>query len=179
MMKKMSNGNLDYIDIEPNLAYRIGQDSTRNLKIVEEMRFFVEELRLKRIIVFAADLHHSRVLAALFNYNGWNAFCLDSKTDMNSRHKIVDDFKERNDKLMVICNYDLLTTGFDVPIIDGGIIARPTMSLVLYSQMVGRIIRGPRAGGTEYAHIATVKDVALWRGFEDSYGYWNDVWYDE
>ncbi len=41
------------------------------------------------------------------------------------------------------------------------LIARPTKSLVLYSQMVGRAIRGPRAGGNREAEIVTVVDTAL------------------
>lgn len=57
-------------------------------------------------------------------------------------------------------------------------IARPTKSLVLYSQMVGRAIRGPAAGGNATAEIVTVVDTDL-PGFgsvADAFVNWEDVW---
>ena len=58
------------------------------------------------------------------------------------------------------------------------VIARPTISLVLYSQMVGRAIRGTRAGGNAEAEIVTVVDSGL-PGFGDigdAFLNWEDVW---
>ena len=57
-------------------------------------------------------------------------------------------------------------------------IARPTKSLVLYSQMVGRAVRGPKAGGTETCEVVTVVDTTL-PGFGDigqAFLNWEDVW---
>lgn len=178
IIKRMSNAPAEDLDFDSNLARKIGLDASRNLKIIEKMREYIED-GMKRIIVFAADVHHSKILTALFKYCGWEAYNIDSTTDMAVRQDIITKFKIKSENPMIICNFNVLTTGFDVPIIDAGIIARPTLSIVLYSQMVGRIIRGPRAGGTKYAKIASVKDVTLWKGFDDSYGYWGDVWYDE
>ena len=82
---------------------------------------------------------------------------------------------------MVLCNYGVLTTGFDAPLTSAAIISRPTKSLVLYSQMVGRVIRGPRVGGTPEAEIWTVIDTNL-PGFDSLTGAftnWEDVWRDE
>jgi superfamily II DNA or RNA helicase len=79
---------------------------------------------------------------------------------------------------MVICNYGVLTTGFDAPKTSAALIARPTRSLVLYSQMVGRAIRGERAGGNKSAEIVTVVDPEL-HGFGDvsaAFTNWEDVW---
>ena len=79
---------------------------------------------------------------------------------------------------MVIVNYGVLTTGFDAPAISAAVIARPTRSLVLYSQMVGRATRGTRAGGNEEAEIVTVVDPHL-PGFgnvADAFRNWEDVW---
>lgn len=79
---------------------------------------------------------------------------------------------------MVLSNYGVLTTGFDAPAASAAVIARPTRSLVLYSQMVGRVIRGPKAGGTSTCDIVTVTDPKL-PGFGDvaeAFTNWEDVW---
>ena len=57
-----------------------------------------------------------------------------------------------------MCNYGVLTTGFDAPRTSAAVIGRPTLSLVLYSQMIGRALRGPKAGGNKYAEIVTAVD---------------------
>jgi superfamily II DNA or RNA helicase len=78
-------------------------------------------------------------------------------------------------------NYGVLTTGFDAPQTSAALIARPTKSLVLYSQMIGRAIRGPRAGGNETAEILTVVDTGL-QGFgdvEQAFLNWEDVWQEQ
>ena len=77
-----------------------------------------------------------------------------------------------------MCNYGVLTTGFDAPKTSAAIIARPTKSLVLYSQMIGRALRGPLVGGTEEAEICTVVDTSL-KGFGnlgEAFANWEDVW---
>ena len=79
---------------------------------------------------------------------------------------------------MVVVNYGVLTTGFDAPATSAAVIARPTRSLVLYSQMVGRATRGTRAGGNDEAEIVTVVDPHL-PGFgsvADAFKNWEDVW---
>ena len=79
---------------------------------------------------------------------------------------------------MILVNYGVLTTGFDAPKASAVVIARPTRSLVLFSQMVGRAIRGPKAGGTEACEVVTVVDPSL-PGFGDvaaAFLNWEDVW---
>ena len=79
---------------------------------------------------------------------------------------------------MVMFNYGVLTAGFDAPRTRCVIIARPTTSLVLYSQMAGRAMRGPRAGGNRTAEIMTVADTYL-PGFgsvTDAFTNWEDLW---
>mgnify|MGYP001493181216 CR=1 FL=1 len=58
----------------------------------------------------------------------------------------------------IMCNYGVLATGFDAPNVDVVCIARPTKSAVLYSQMIGRGLRGPKVGGTEQCLILEVRD---------------------
>jgi superfamily II DNA or RNA helicase len=97
------------------------------------------------------------------------------------RNRVISRFKlsrAENPNPMVLCNFGILTTGFDAPEISCAVIARPTDSLVLYSQMIGRAIRGPKSGGNEVSEIVTVIDDGL-PGFGDlseAFLNWEDVW---
>ena len=72
------------------------------------------------------------------------------------RNKIIQNFK--NGITQIVCNYGVLSTGFDDPQIDVVFMARPTNSIVLYSQIIGRGLRGPLIGGTDSCDIYTVVD---------------------
>jgi len=58
----------------------------------------------------------------------------------------------------ILCNYGVLTTGFDAPKVEAVVIARPTDSPVLYEQMIGRGMRGPLNGGTVECRIVDLID---------------------
>ena len=85
-----------------------------------------------------------------------NGNVVTSDMDNVSRSFLIKEFKEN--KLDILCNYGVLTTGFDVPSINCVIVARPTTSVVLYSQMIGRGIRGKSMGGTEDCLVVDVED---------------------
>jgi superfamily II DNA or RNA helicase len=94
---------------------------------------------------------------------------------------MIEDFKVSridNPESLILCNFGILTTGFDAPETSCAVISRPTDSLVLYSQMVGRAIRGINSGGNLEADIVTVVDDNL-KGFgevADAFMNWEDVW---
>lgn len=100
----------------------------------------------KRAICFAMDVTHSRHLVAEFNASGVPAAHIDSKTPKAERKRILNDFADG--KIFVLSNVELVTTGFDlsaqvgrdVPV-ECVILCRPTMSLALFLQMVGRALR--------------------------------------
>ena len=64
----------------------------------------------------------------------------------------------REGEIRALCNYEVLTTGFDAPKVDTVVIARPTSSWIVYQQMVGRGLRGPNFGGTETCDVITLED---------------------
>ena len=86
---------------------------------------------------------HER-LAEKFNEAGIPASSIDAETDSETRKHLLN--KLRNREIRVITNMELFTEGFDAPAVDGIILARPTLSLSLYLQMVGR---GKRPNGPE------------------------------
>ena len=63
------------------------------------------------------------------------------------RRMAIKKFKSKENDINIIINYGVLTTGFDSTNIQCVFIARPTQSIVLYSQMIGRGLRGPKMCG--------------------------------
>jgi superfamily II DNA or RNA helicase len=135
---------------------RAGQDPKRTAQIVEDL-----ERRLKKfqsILVFACSVDHARAIAEVLSRLGIKARSLDGKTPKNVRHATIDAFRKREFQVLVNC--DLLATGFDAPNVDCVAIARPVSSKVLYAQMVGRGLRGPKNGGTSNCLILDYEDSA-------------------
>jgi superfamily II DNA or RNA helicase len=135
-----------------------------------------------RIIVFANNVRHSNILQAYMSLRTeLRCASITADTPSEQRKHWLDMFRDTEDKEpCVLFNYGVLTTGFDAPLTSAAVISRPTKSLVLYSQMVGRVIRGTRVGGTPEAEIWTVVDQNLpgFRDLSEAFNNWNDVWDD-
>jgi DNA repair protein RadD len=108
----------------------------------------------KKILVFTCGLEHNKILKCLLKSYNILSESIDEST--SNRNNIIDSFKYGS--LNILLNYGVLTTGFDAPKTDVCIIARPITSVVMYSQMVGRILRGPLNGGNETNSLYTIKD---------------------
>ena len=76
----------------------------------------------------------------------------------------------------IIINYEVLTTGFDSKNIRCVFITRPTKSIVLYSQMLGRGLRGPMMGGNENCQLIDVDDNLQAFDNETAFSHFNDYW---
>jgi len=166
----------DALDIPDNILQQLAEDEMRNLTIVTEAERLAKQH--KRIIIFATTVQHSDLLASVLRARGQLAHSVTSNTSHTKRTQVIKDFKGDGVESRILCNFGVLTTGFDAPKTSAAIIARPTKSLVLYSQMVGRAIRGIRAGGNKYAEIVTVVDQQL-PGFgsvSDAFNNWEDIW---
>ncbi len=174
-IKKIKNS----IDIPQDILDKIAQDTQRNMLIVQKIIELSKQA--KRIIVFASTVEHSKLLSSVLRYKGVNAKSVTGNTPHQDRNNTIDEFKKDNTESMVICNYAVLTTGFDAPKTSVAVIARPTKSLVLYSQMVGRAIRGVKAGGNKKAKIVTVvdKNLGSFGNIAETFNNWNDVWGDK
>ena len=132
----------------------------------------------RRVLVFAAAVEHARVLTAILVARDIRSNVVTGLTPERVRERAIRTFKSDDEMPMVLVNFGVLTTGFDAPKASAVVIARPTQSLVLFSQMVGRAIRGPKAGGTEACEIVTVVDPSL-PGFGDvaaAFLNWEDIW---
>jgi superfamily II DNA or RNA helicase len=93
----------------------------------------------KKIIVFAVDIEHSKEIVERYNQAGIPAIHIDAKTPKNERKENLDKF--RSGEIKILSNVDIVSEGFDVPDCDAVQLARPTKSLALYLQQVGRCMR--------------------------------------
>ncbi|MEO1945263.1 MAG: helicase-related protein, partial [Candidatus Thioglobus sp.] len=144
-----------YLDIPVSVLKKLGEDSIRtNLIVAQSVKLSVD-LNFPTII-FAPSKDSAITIAILIKLRGVDAAAVTGDTPKYQRRQSISDFKAG--KLPIIVNFGVLTTGFDAPNIKAVIIARPTTSVVLYSQMVGRGLRGKLMGGTDECYLIDVKD---------------------
>ncbi|MYB32222.1 MAG: DEAD/DEAH box helicase [Acidobacteria bacterium] len=164
------------IDVPRTILDRLGTDTQRNLRILTAVTDLLT--RHRRVLVFAPSVESARLLAAILSVRGHDASVVTNQTSESDRERTIKRFRSTARQSMVLVNYGVLTTGFDAPATSAALIARPTRSLVLYSQMIGRATRGTRVGGNDKAEIVTVVDPHL-PGFgsvADAFKNWEDVW---
>lgn len=179
MTKKDVDELSSSIDVPQQILENLGKDRQRNLKILSA----IEDLmtRHSRVIVFAPSVENARLLTAILSLRGHEAFVVTGQSNSSERERIIRRFKSNTDTGLILVNYGVLTTGFDAPSTSAAVIARPTRSLVLYSQMIGRATRGERAGGNPKAEIVTVVDPHLpgFGSISDAFKNWEDVWNEQ
>ena len=93
----------------------------------------------KKGIVYTINRLHNQMLASLFTAHGYNVAYIDSLTPKEERNSTVQAF--RDGKLDIIFNVNIFSEGFDCPDVEFIQLARPTKSLSMYLQQVGRGFR--------------------------------------
>jgi DNA repair protein RadD len=169
---------VEHLDVPTKILRQYGEDRQRNILIIQKLRELVT--RHLKVILFAPSVASSRLIAAALTALNVRSVSIDGETPSHVRAGAIQQMRELDDEPFVLCNYGVATTGVDIPKASCALIARPTGSLVLYSQMVGRVIRGPKVGGNATAEIVTVVDTNL-PGFENistAFMNWEDVWND-
>ena len=100
-------------------------------------RPIIERAGDRQALVFTAGVAHAHMLAAVLNrYRDGSAKAVDGETLKTARKEIVDDFMAG--KLQFLTNFGVFTEGFDVPPVSLIAMGRPTKSVGLYTQMLGR-----------------------------------------
>lgn len=92
-------------------------------------------------ILFAVNIEHSKLMEKTFNQFGIPAIHCDQSDKKEVRDKAVSDLE--SGKVKILCNVNIFSTGIDIPFATVCIMARPTMSEVLFIQQVGRVLRNP------------------------------------
>ncbi len=160
-------------DITNKILRRLAENSERNKILTNVIKG--EFTAKKKTIVFCCNVDHSKKLAVMLAQEGVVSASVDYTIKPNARKRIVDDFK--SGKIKVLLNFGIFSTGLDVPDIDTVFITRPTTSLVLYSQMIGRGLRGSKVGGTSECRLINVRDnFKNFGDVDEVYNYFENNW---
>lgn len=166
------------LDLPDSVIRRLASDHRRNLLILTRIMKEAQD-PAARIIVFACSVEHANLIANLLRVKGYRAACVTAETPTDERRRVLGEFR-LGEEMQIVTNYGVLTMGFDAPRTNVAVITRPTKSVVLYSQMVGRAARGPRAGGNERTRVITVVDqIPGFRSIAEAFAFWEDIWTDE
>ncbi len=160
-------------DIPKTILNKLGLDAKRNILILNTaIKACVDG---NKIILFACSVKNAEALFSLLKYKDIKVGLITGETESLLRKQTIEDYKHGD--IEVLVNYGVLTTGFDAPCTNTTIIARPTNSLTLFSQMVGRATRGLRAGGNAEANIYVINDTLPgFRNMADAFKHWDQAW---
>jgi superfamily II DNA or RNA helicase len=142
--------------VDKELGKLAGKNLSRRRRVFTRLQRLLEAEPEARVLYFGPTVADAEVIAFLLLKSGFRAATLSANTHTSARRDTIRQFK--GGAYQVLCNHGVLTTGFDDPRITHVVIARPTVSLVLFEQMVGRGLRGPLFGGTEECQIHAVED---------------------
>lgn len=170
-LKDMGFDDKEYTEAQLTILAR---NKERNLAIMEKLRSL--NIERKPTIVFACSVEHAKMLSAMLTLEGIRNSLVLGEMDSMDRKNAIEIFKKRDSGVDIIINYEVLTTGFDSKNIKCVFITRPTKSIVLYSQMLGRGLRGPLMGGNEECILVDVDDNLQAFDNETAFSHFNDYW---
>ena len=179
----------DYYSIKPDSAAQLQIDSLqkrgadgdyqqKELNEVMDVKPSLERLCLtikeyvpgKKGIVYAISIQHAEHIAEFYRENGIKTVAISSKTPLAERQELIERFKaspllsslnSTSGDIEVLVSVDLFSEGFDCPDVEFIQLARPTLSLAKYMQMVGRGLRV--VAGKDYCVI--LDNVGLYKRF--------------
>ena len=118
-------------------------------------------------IVYAINISHAQKITKLYQEHDVKAIAIDSKTPATERQQDIDAFKKGD--IQVLVNVDIFSEGFDCPDVEFVQLARPTLSLAKYLQMVGRGLRVAKGK----KNCVIIDNVGLYRVFGLPSQVWN------
>ena len=171
-LKRIQSG----MDLSADFVKKLSMNETRTNMIIEKA-IIENKNKDNKIIIFAGSVESAKNINLILNMENINCSLVTGETNLTERRSSIEKFKDTNSGMNIIINYGVLTTGFDAPKANVAIIGRPTQSVTLYSQMVGRVMRGKKAGGKKECKVVTVKDpIKGFRDMSESFTYWEELW---
>ena len=128
---------------------------------------FEEYGKDRKGIVYAINISHAKKIMELYQEHGIKAVAIDSKTPAAQRQADIEAFKKGD--IQVLVNVDIFSEGFDCPDVEFVQLARPTLSLAKYLQMVGRGLRVAKGK----KNCVIIDNVGLYRVFGLPSQVWN------
>lgn len=163
-----------YEDFSKEQLERIGRNKSRNLRIMKRLRFLQQDNI--PTIVFACSVEQAKLLSAMLSLEDIPNSLVTGALNPVDRRNAIESFKDIENPTNIIINYEVLTTGFDSTNIKCVFITRPTKSIVLYSQMIGRGLRGPLMGGNEECLLIDVDDNLKSYNIDMAFSHFDDYW---
>lgn len=130
MLQRNTTG-ADFTDVSVRMAYQAAGFEQKVVKVVRRLL----EIGRKNVLVFTRFVEEAAAVARAIP----GAELVTAESSPKERDRIIGGF--RSGRIPVVCNVGILTTGFDYPELEAVVMARPTMSLALWYQVVGRGIR--------------------------------------
>lgn len=121
----------DYTDASVKSYYRVINFQDNIVRVVNRLL----TIGRKNVLVFTRFVEEAQYVVDRIP----GSAIVTGETPKKEREQILSDYK--SGKIKVICNVGVLVLGFDYPELETVVLARPTMSLALYYQMIGRILR--------------------------------------
>lgn len=160
--------SIERFDVIPeDVAEYIADNKNRNHFIVK--RYFENYKKYGQTLVFALNRLHAFTLKALFDelgkdlgirsgviVSGTRAEFIGIDISNMENERQIKAYKKKD--IQVLINVNILTEGVDLPKTQTVFLTRPTISTVLMTQMIGRALRGEKAGGTRDAYIVSFVD---------------------
>jgi len=119
-------------------------------------------------IAFCATVKHAEAVAAEFRRFGYRAQSVDGSMTRDARDSAIAGLASGS--VQILCSCDLISEGVDVPAASCAILLRPTASLALYLQQIGRVLRP--APGKRFAYIVDHVGNRLRHGLPDAKRSW-------
>lgn len=133
-LRKVGISNGDYSDAES------GKIMAKEVYIQSAVRTYREYAEdRKHVMIFCVTIEHAELMRDAFKQAGYVAEVVHSLTPKADRKRILKEFVDGH--IHFLCNVNVLIEGFDAPLTDCIIMARPTMSASLYLQQAGRGLR--------------------------------------
>ena len=132
---KWSRGGYDINELE-NVYTKSKQ---RVQLVLDSMNRYLKDMETFKAVGFCVSIHHANFMASAFNKAGIPAVALHSETDQDERNKAKS--KLQKGEINCIFTVDLFNEGVDIPDIDTVLFLRPTQSLTVFVQQLGRGLR--------------------------------------
>ena len=133
-------------------------------RLYQSLEEFVKD---RKGIVYAINISHAQKITKLYQEHGVKVIAIDSKTPATERQQAIEAFKKGD--IQVLVNVDIFSEGFDCPDVEFVQLARPTLSLAKYLQMVGRGLRVAKGK----KNCVIIDNVGLYRVFGLPSQVWN------
>lgn len=111
----------------------------------DAVQTYLKHCRRLRAVVFCISIAHAEHTAAVFKSAGVPSESIDGKLSKDERDRRVNAL--RSGDILVLTSCELISEGFDLPSVAAAILLRPTASLAMYLQQVGRALRPKPDGG--------------------------------